>query len=216
MFDIRDFNNKAIVVFLLLGLVLVEGVGALAQPAHQSTPAVSKAMDSLITDPNMVFYLLPHDVLVNVGDTFVVTVVVVNAENMFGWQVFLRFDPAILQAVGVSLPSNHVFSSRVTVSGALANYDRTQFREGPLQDFNNNTGRLLAGDCLLGANQPTFNGSGVLCQIEFKAISYGSSALVLPHDSASDFQTFNLTPGIEVVTASSDSYMNVYAVWGPH
>jgi len=214
MFDIRDFSNKAIVVSLLLGLVLVESVGALAQPAHQSTPAVSIATDSLIIDPNMVFYLLPHDVVVNVGDTFVVTVVVVNAENMFGWQVFLRFDPAILQAVGVSLPSNHVFSSRVTVSGALANYDR-KFQNGPLQDFNNNAGRLLAGDCLLGAYQPTFDGSGVLCQIEFKAISSGSSALVLPHDSASDFQTFNLTPRIEVVTASSDAYMNVYAVWGP-
>jgi hypothetical protein len=215
MFDIRNFSNKAIVVFLFLGLVLVEGVGALAQPAHQLAPAAERATDGLIIDPNMVFYLLPHDVIVKVGDTFVVTVVVVNAENMFGWQVFLRFDPAILQVVGVSFPSNHVFSSSVTVSGALANYDSTQFQQGPLQDFNT-TVRLLAGDCLLGANQPTFNGSGVLCQIEFKAISSGASVLVLPHDSASEFQTFNLTPDIEAVTASSDSYMNVYAVWGPH
>lgn len=214
MFDIRQFNNKAIVAFLILGLAFVEGVGALAQqPSQLKIVAHSQvAADDTNMDPNMVFRLVPSDVLVKTGDEFIVTVTVSNAKDMFGWQVYLSFDLGILQYMGTYLPSNQIFSNRVTISDALTASDSTEFTtEKPLQDVDLTRGRVLAGDCLLGANQPTFQGSGILCQIEFKAISSGSCTLVLFHNTA-HFQTFNLNSEIEAVTAASDSCMNVHVV----
>ena len=83
---------------------------------------------------------------------------------------------------------------------------------GPLKKVQNDEGWVLAGDCLLGAVQPTFTGSGVLCQIEFKAFSPGQTALTLLHDFAHDFQTFTLNFDLEATTSSSTSCSNAYVV----
>jgi hypothetical protein len=58
-------------------------------------------------------------------------------------------------------------------------YNSTEFRNPLLLEIENDEGRVLIGNSLLGTDQPNFNGSGGLCQIEFKAISSGSSNLTL-------------------------------------
>jgi hypothetical protein len=162
----------------------------------------------------MAFDLVPQDVHVNIGDTFVVTAAVENATDMYGWQVYLVFDPTVLQCTDVSLPSNRVFSNSVTVSNALTAYDDMEFQAGPLRRIQNGEGWVLAGDCLLGADQPTFYGSGVLCQIEFKAISPGSTTLALLHDTAHTFQTYSLDSNIQAITSSSPFYSSIQVLSG--
>jgi diphthamide biosynthesis methyltransferase len=162
----------------------------------------------------MFFDMVPNNINVGVGDTFVVTIDVRNVADMFGWQVYVCYNPAVLQVIGVSFTSNYVFSSSVTVSGALSKFDSTEFQPGPIQKVRNDVGWVLAGDCLLGASQPTFYGSGVLCQIEFKAVSPGFSALALLHDFDHTFQTYILTSELNAVTASSASYSNVVVASG--
>lgn len=216
MFDVRDFSNMAIALIIVMVLASAVTVRALMSPAAEltSSPSTSARVDELKVDPNMAFDLVPQDVHVNIGDTFVVTAAVENATDMYGWQVYVVFDPMVLQCTGVFLPSNRVFSSSVTVSSALTAYDDMEFQVGPLRHIQNGEGWVLAGDCLLGASQPTFYGSGVLCQIEFKAISPGSTTLALLHDTAHTFQTYSLDPNIQAVTSSSPFYSNIQVLSG--
>jgi hypothetical protein len=215
MFDIRDLSNGAIVLLLIIVFASVVTVHALtspvARPLGTGEPIRQLPQDKLYIDQNMAFHLLPQDVRVGVGDTFVVTVAVENATDMYAWQVYLTFDSKMLECLGVSLPSGYIFSSYVTVSGALANYNRTEFPNSPLQrvEVHNNEGWVLAGDSLLGASQPRFSGSGVLAQIEFQALSSGSTALALLHDLAHTFQTYILNFDLEAITTSSASYSDI-------
>ena len=211
MFDVRDLSNATIVLLVIMVFASAVTVRAMLNPVSHPQPT-PYARDALVIDPNMAFNLLPQDVRVELGDTFVVTVAVGNAKDMFGWQAYLRFDPTMLEAVRVTFPLNYVFSSSVTVSAAVVSYSPTEFPKGPLQKIETTKGWVLAGDSLLGADQPTFEGSGVLCQVEFKAISSGSTALVLLQDSvADDFQTINVNFDLKAITTPlTASYSNIY------
>jgi hypothetical protein len=213
MFDIRDFSNMtiALLVVVLISVVQASGcaVRALTTTPKQTelTPTIAPQLD---VDPNMAFVMVPTDIHVRVGDTFTVTFLVGNAADMYGWQVHVRYDSTVLECTGVSLPTSNVFSNRVTVSHALTEYDSKEFPQGPLRAIENDEGVVLAGDCLLGASQPTFYGSGVLCQIEFKAVSSGWSSLVVLHDFTKTLQTYTLNSDLTATTAQSVSYSNVY------
>jgi hypothetical protein len=134
---------------------------------------------NLIVNPNVAFTVLPQEVATTIGDVFVIEVGVANVTVMYSWQVCLSFDNTILECINVSLPYDYVFSYAYTVSDALMDYNSTEFKNPLLYRIKNNEGEVLIGACLLGRNQTNFNGSGGLCQIEFKAISPGSSSLTL-------------------------------------
>ena len=155
--------------------------------------AESKREPDSIVDPFTTFSVVPREVAAKVGDTFVVEVSAADVADMYAWQVHLFFDNAILECVDVSLPDDYVFSYAYTVGDALMDHNGTEF-ENPLQlKIRNDEGWVLVGDCLLGSDQPNFNGSGSLCQIEFKAISSGSSSLMLSIDPTS-FGTYYVSP----------------------
>lgn len=194
--------------FLFLSVVLVDPFGAssarevesqfesdvtLEAESMLNITAESKREPDSIVDPFTTFTVLPREVAAKVGDTFFVEVSVANVSDMYAWQVHLFFDNAILECVDVSLPHDYVFSYAYTVGDALIDYNSTEF-ENPLQlKIRNDEGWILVGDCLLGSDQPNFNGSGSLCKIEFKAISSGSSTLMLSIDPTS-FGTYYVSP----------------------
>ena len=176
--------------------------------ATQSTSATQQAPET-ISGAN--FTVLPQEVVVNVSDTFFVSVFAENLTDMYGWQVRLCFDPAIVECINVSVPAQQVFSDSYPVSQALIDYNSTEFTKRPLQSVHNSEGYVLTGDCLLGQNQTTFYGSGFLCQVAFKALSSGSSSLTLSTSniqsgqtccSNSSGQTFCLDSEQEVTTLS--------------
>jgi hypothetical protein len=150
-----------------------------------------------IVDPFATFTVLPREVATKVGDTFTIQVSVTNVTDMYSWQVHLSFDNTVLQCTSVSLPHDYVFSYAYTVSDALMDYNSTEFSNPLLLKLENDKGRVLIGSCLLGADQPNFNGSGGLCQIEFKAISSGSSNLTL--FVGNNVGTFYLDPRIKPI-----------------
>jgi hypothetical protein len=144
-----------------------------------------------------VFFIVPPDIVVHVGDTFAVRVLAVNVTDMFGWQISLRFDPALVECLNVSVPDQHVFVAGYPVSRLLMDFNSTEFPERPLQVIDNANGSVLAGDSLLNG-VPTFNGSGVLCQVSFKALSSGVSSLELVvYDELGIARTVFLNPEIE-------------------
>jgi hypothetical protein len=148
------------------------------------------------------FTVLPQEVVVNVSDTFSVFVFAENVTDMYGWQIRLCFDPKIVECINVSVPEQNVFSDGYPVSQALIDYNSTEFTKKPLQSINNDEGYVLAGDCLLGDNQTTFYGSGFLCKITFKAISSGSSQLVLALSDIQSTVTYCIDSRLGLTTPS--------------
>ena len=193
--------------FLFLSVVLVDPNNVSSQEIEsQLETKVTLKVESMsgiavepemelesITDPSVTFTTFPPEVTTKVGDTFNIQVSVANVADMYAWQVHLFFDNTILECINVSLPHDYVFSYVYTVGDALMGYNSAEFRNPLQQKINNDEGWVLIGDCLLGSNQPNFNGSGSLCQIEFKAISLGSSNLTLSIDPTW-FGTYYLGP----------------------
>jgi len=211
MINIRDFSNLTIVLIVIAVLACAFTARAVTTPAPppQTWSYPPFTVTQLQIDPNMTFSMLPQNLNVSVGDTFTVTIAVENATDMYGWQVFLCFDSKMLECTGASLQSDNVFHGSETVCGALRDYNATEFTQGPLEKVQNDEGWILAGNCLLGKSQRTFYGSGVLCQVYFRAISLGSTTLSLLHNVAQTFQTFTLTSELTAMTAPSASYVNI-------
>lgn len=215
MFNIRDLSNTGIILIIIAMLSGAATVRALVAitPAAPAQKNIAVPL-SYPTDSNMIFNMLPGGVNVKVGDTFQVTISVINATNMFGWQIYVTYDPTKLECLKASFPDNYILSSSVTVCNSLATYNGTELPSGePLQRISNSVGWVLAGDCQLGANQQTISGSGNLCQIEFKAIEPGTSSLALINDFNNGFQAFVVHPDISSTIsriAPAASYSTVY------
>ncbi|MCJ7424077.1 cohesin domain-containing protein [Candidatus Bathyarchaeota archaeon] len=235
MSDNRHFGSAAIALLIIIVFTSAFAVYAVATPLPTPEPGLTEAfrslaaeltsnlsatgsiqrsssVDSLALDqnPGMVLDLFPRNLSVTVGDTFVVTATVENVTDLYAWQVYACFDRNVLECLGVSLPFNSIFSNSLTTSGLLKGYNATEFPQVPLQNVQIDEGWVLAGDCLVGTNQTTFNGSGILCQLEFKAVSPGSTTLGLLNDSDHVFQTYILTSDLTIVTSQSAFYSYIY------
>lgn len=194
-------GTKTILCALIISMSFLSTLPVIGSISFTESSSCSESSGSYdVIDANMAFLLFPREVSVKVNDTFVIQVGVENATDMFGWEVCLRFNPWVLECVSVSPPFSHVFSYALTAGAALVDYNATEFTN-PLYRIHNNEGWMLAGNCLLGANQSTFNGSGTVCQIEFKAISPRSSTVKLHLHS--HFESYVLDSKIRAVKPSS-------------
>jgi hypothetical protein len=207
--DIRDLSNTSIALIIIMLFASVFTVRALTVQSPQPEKFELKGVTWMTVDPQMTFIMLPNEIHVKDGETFTVMFYIQNVEDMFAWQVYVLYDPTVLECLGVSFSVDYLLASKVTVSGALTSYDSVNFPSGPLQRVDNSEGWVLAGDCLLGADQEDFHGSGTLCQIHFKAISLGASPLVLSNDLKQTFQTYILNYDLKPITSSSPVFSNV-------
>ena len=101
---------------------------------------------------------------VHIGDTFTFDVRADSVSNLAGWQFDLVFDPAVLEAVGVS-------------EGDFLKSDggTTFFQSGRIDNTKGKITGLIAGRISEGGA----SGSGSLLQVEFKAESEGETELTL-------------------------------------
>jgi len=98
------------------------------------------------------------------GTLFNITLWVGDVIDLFGWQVKLTFNPAILNVKRGIFPPDHVFAGK-------------PFSPlGPIID--NAAGSVLSGATLLG-DVPRFSGTGKLIILEFEVMGVGSSALAI-------------------------------------
>jgi hypothetical protein len=154
--------RKALLLTLLLAFV-----SALCLPGRASADAILS-----VQSPGPV----------DAGSTFLVTVNISNAANVYGFQFNLGYDATLVQAIGVSeggfLPSGG--GTTFFVPGTIDN---------GLGSFYSN------GDVLIG-NIPGVDGMGTLLQFDFKAIAAGTSALTLTN-------IFLLDPNFNLLNESS-------------
>ena len=123
---------------------------------------------------------------VPVGDTFTIPVSITGAVDLSSFQFDLSFNALILQVIGV------------TESAFFTQGDITVFTPGVID---NSSGQILGlSDALIF--QALVNGNGVLANIEFKAISAGTSALTLSNAFVNLFNSgFTRTNGAVCVTS---------------
>ncbi len=116
----------------------------------------------------------------SVGDAFIVNITIADVINMVAWQIKFGWDPALLDFVNITIPSDHVFAGRTTIIPP------------PLVE----TGNVTYGVALFPSTQPSFNGSGRLCQIALKttkAVNHQSSSVSCTL-SLANADTFLLDP----------------------
>jgi len=93
-------------------------------------------------------------------DPFTVNITIANVVNMYGWQVKIYFDAAILNCTGAVYPTDHVFAGKQFIPVAPM--------IGP--DY------IMFGASLY-YEEDVFSGNGTLCQITFIGKAVGTSDL---------------------------------------
>ncbi len=99
---------------------------------------------------------------VNVGEFVKVHIRIYDATDLYAWQIKIHYNPEVLEFRNIWLSDTHVFAG--------ASYTAPDPKVG--EDH------ILYGVSLLGAAEP-FSGSGILCEVDFKAKARGSSNLQL-------------------------------------
>lgn len=95
------------------------------------------------------------------GETYEVIISVEDVSNVFGYNIYLSFDPTLVEMF-LSSKGNFLGSS---TTGLLASY----------KDPGKSSGVLIIGESRTDGN--TSSGSGELCRITFKALASGTSKL---------------------------------------
>ena len=115
-----------------------------------------------------VFLISPSSESLNVNDSFSFTVNLTNAENLFSWQVVLKYNGTDLRLNNMWIPDNNVFSGHTVIP------------EGPVT-FNAADGSLFTviGGMLLGSDLIANVDSGVLCNANFTVMNAGQSLIEL-------------------------------------
>ena len=115
------------------------------------------------------------------GSAFFVNVTVANVTAMKAWGFGLIFDNETLQFVSAWRPTDHVFSGteQITPDGTSMTAPTVV-----IADFDATHQEVQWGCTYLMPDPPwTFNGTGVLCQIQFRIIAEVNSTR--PHASSS-------------------------------
>lgn len=99
---------------------------------------------------------------VRVGEFVRVHIHVYDVTDLYAWQIKLNYDPAVLEFRKIWLPDNHVLAGKNCIKTPTI----------VSEDY------VMYGASLVGA-QSTFNGSGILCKIDFKAKAMYYSSLQL-------------------------------------
>jgi len=100
-----------------------------------------------------------------VNSTFFMNITINNAETMKGWAIGVVYDNTTLKYVSAWRPSDHVFKPVEEMGWTIVAPSVT------FEDLNETHKRLMWGcTYIMGDPEWTFNGSGVLCQIQFKII----------------------------------------------
>jgi hypothetical protein len=184
-----SLEKNASLVFLAL---MVAALMFSALPTN--VKAVSGATVSIIPATNT-FNVLTTPV----NSTFTVNATVTNVTLLWDWQIYVTFDPSVLECVNASVPSDSPFN----------------FPAQPTPVIDNVTGYVQ-----LGASQitgPGVNGSGVLGIIAFSMIRAPSTpgGTLSSGINFSRVDTYLLDPGMAEIPATFEDATFEY-VWLPN
>lgn len=158
-------------------------------PCSSSSSTVTTDERELTMSPSASsFRLIPALQATDVSNVFTVNLRIEDASNLGSFGAEVTYDPALVQATGV------------TLGPFLSSTGRQASMLGP--DIDNNGGSIAFGGYTLGSNPSGPSGSGILATISFQAVSDGWSDLLieraLPTDVDGDAQSVGGTFGARV------------------
>lgn len=121
------------------------------------------------------FLISPSSETVSVNESFTITVNLTNAQNLFGWQVVLKYNGTDLNLTGLWVPEDNVFAGHEWILlGPI-----TKFYLDAIDGSSSGTvgGALLDGDVVTNVD------SGVLCSANFTVIGAGQSLIEVAVES---------------------------------
>lgn len=134
-----------------------------------SNNRVTRMVDVTSSGHTPVIQIDPSESYVALNQVFTVTVLVVNVTDLYGWQIKLYYDENILNFTDAWYPTDHVFAGKTFVPVE------------PIVGHDAFGTYIMYGASLLG-QQPSFNGAGKLCTIQFEALNRGVSMLEFSHE----------------------------------
>jgi PKD repeat protein len=155
---------------MLFAMIVITATFATANHV-KALPTTMAMMPASIIDPSL-----------GPGASFIINLTVADVSDLFTWQVQVLFKPSILNCGNATIPADNVFAGKSIIPVA------------PLID--NVTGSVTFGASLVGA-EPSFTGSGVLCQIGFTVVGWGNSTMNYSSPYGTD--TFLLTSDLGVI-----------------
>lgn len=113
---------------------------------------------------------------IDLDATVFVNVTVADVTLLNGWQIYLDFNSSILECINATLPSDNIFSEMGNIIT-------------PDVSINNAEGWICWSAVILQFGVGV-NGSGVLCQIEFKGLAEGNTTLALLSEDENVYGTY--------------------------
>ncbi|MBX5329126.1 MAG: hypothetical protein QHH18_04735 [Candidatus Bathyarchaeota archaeon] len=140
------------------------------------------------------------------GSTFFMNVSVNNVENLIGWGIGIAYDKTILSYSSAWRPSDHVFKSIEEKGWDIVAPDVT------FTDINA-THKLLMWGCTYVTPEEeepwTFNGSGTLCQIQFKIVKDTLAETFIEWDQ--EWTAVYYYPGIKQIPTVKNAFFKYFA-----
>ena len=133
-------------LLFLLGVMLVSS----GRISYSATATIIQV------DPPMLF--------AESGEHFTINLDIMNAVDVYAWQVNVTWDPSVLQYVDATLPPDHFLEGR---PGGTTGLQISELNES-----------VLLG-CLILGNYPGMLGTGTLVTVEFEVVGTGEGVLKL-------------------------------------
>jgi len=133
---------------------------------------------------------------------FTIDITVQDVTDLDSWQIVLYYNSTILNTREdlIDIPTENIFKGK------------EYYPVGPYIEADSKGTYIIFGAYLMGM-QPTFEGSGVLCQITFTGQAPGTSELNLGTPTAGDFATLLLNPsGDEIPISIVDGEVTVRGI----
>jgi hypothetical protein len=141
------------------------------------------------------FLISPTLETVGVGSSFIVTVNLTNAPNLYSWQIVLTYNDTDVKLNSMWVPSDDVFSSSAIMNGTdpslmndsladdIGYWSHFQLVCGPDTDRSEPARGLygleyvMMGSSLIGNNDGVNVNNGILCMANFTMLKTGQSAI---------------------------------------
>jgi PKD repeat protein len=122
---------------------------------------------------------------ITIGSIITINASVIDIVDLYTWQIKVFFNPKVLNCTKAWLPLDHVFAGKTIVPVS--------------PQIDNEKGYVLYGASLMGGVSG-YNGSGTLCQIEFKVVGTGLSQINFSRPYGED--TFLLNSGLDYISVT--------------
>lgn len=147
----------------------------------------------------------PEHIDVPLGGTFTITVNLTNFQNLYTWQIVLKYNGTVINCTDVWIPKNNVFSGHV-VSKVTPEFDK---------DYVDGLNFVVYACSLIGSGSVNVD-NGILFKANFTAVNLGATTITVAtrasparRDELTSFDSFLLDSNLNEIYDFTANYCTV-------